>query len=120
MCNNCKLIFTKVVSILCTMEHRGEIIEQAVRNSGLAISKIAEKLGKSRRWIYLMFENPHVPFETIVAIGKILHHDFSEEIKSMNTMVSEPQVIYVKEDANYWREKYYTLLEEYNAYLKKK
>jgi hypothetical protein len=102
------------------MEHRGEIIEQAVRNSGLAISKIAERLGKSRRWMYLMFENPNVPFETIEAIGKILHHDFSDEIKSMNSTVAEPPITYAKQDANYWREKYYTLLEEYNELLKKK
>jgi CRISPR/Cas system-associated exonuclease Cas4 (RecB family) len=102
------------------MEHRGEIIEQAVRSSGLAISKIAEKLGKSRRWMYLMFENPHVSYETIVALGKILHHDFSNEMRSMNSMVSEPQEIYVKQDLHFWREKYYTLLEEYNELLKKK
>jgi plasmid maintenance system antidote protein VapI len=102
------------------MEHRGEIIEQAVRNSGLAISKIAAKLGKSRRWMYLMFENPNVPYETVLEIGKILHHDFSDDLKLMQTSMAEPIEQYGNRDLNYWREKYYALLEEYNELLKKK
>jgi len=102
------------------MEHKGEIIEKAVRNSGLAISKIAAKLGKSRRWMYLMFENPNVPYETVLEIGKILHYDFSDDLKLVNISTSEPIEPYGNKDVNYWREKYYTLLEEYNELLKKK
>lgn len=102
------------------MEHKGEIIEKAVRNSGLAISKIAAKLGKSRRWMYLMFDNPNVPYETVLEIGKILHHDFSHDLKLIQMSVSEPIEPYGNKDVNYWREKYYTLLEEYNELLKKK
>jgi len=102
------------------MEHKGEIIEKAVRNSGLAISKIAAKLGKSRRWMYLMFDNPNVPYEIILEIGKILHHDFSHDLKLIQMSVSEPIEHYGNKDVNYWREKYYTLLEEYNELLKKK
>lgn len=103
------------------MEHRGEIIEQAVRKSGMAITKVADKLGKSRRWMYLMFENPNVPYETIIAIGKIIHHDFSTEIKNMAKAFSDPKDEYLNKlhDAEYWREKYYTLLEEHHELLKK-
>lgn len=112
------------------MIHRGEIIEQAVRNSGLAISKIAQKLGKSRRWMYLMFDNPKVDYETILKIGAIINYDFSEEIKYMPLVVSDtPQANYDKSDTSansvqgntiaYWKEKYFKLLEEHHELLKK-
>ena len=44
------------VKIFVTMQHRGEIVERAIRQSGYPISSIAKKLGKSRRWMYLMFD----------------------------------------------------------------
>lgn len=114
----CKYFYTNLTPYLHSMEHRGEIIEQAVRKSGLAISKVAEKLGKSRRWMYLMFENPNVPYETVLAIGKIIHYDFSNEIKTIHSKFSEPDEQYEVKDVTYWREKYYTLLEEHNELLK--
>ena len=36
----------------CYMEHRGEIIEKAIRNSGIPLTSIARKVGKSRQWVY--------------------------------------------------------------------
>jgi predicted transcriptional regulator len=104
------------------MIHRGEIVEQAVRNSGLAITKIAQKLGKSRRWMYLMFDNPKVDYETILKIGTIINYDFSDEIKYMPMMVTDsPKTAYEKTDntVDYWKEKYFKLLEEHHELLKK-
>lgn len=108
------------------MEHRGEIIEQAIRKSGYPITKIAEKIGKSRRWMYLMFDNPSVSYEVIIRVGKIIHHDFSKDIPELKSNVpgifQEGQETYITakdKDAAYWRQKYYDLLEEYNTFLKK-
>lgn len=104
------------------MIHRGEIVEQAVRNSGLPIARIALKLGKSRRWMYDMFDNPKVDYETILKIGAIINYDFSDEIKYMPLLVSEaPQANYDKSDNTvaYWKEKYFKLLEEHHELLKK-
>jgi predicted transcriptional regulator len=106
------------------MEHRGEIIRSAVYKSGYSITDIAKRLGKSRRWMYLMFENSNVPLDSVIKIGKIIHYDFSEEIKefgvAFNSM-NEPQSIYSKENltTDYWKDKYLVLLEEYNTLLKK-
>jgi hypothetical protein len=107
--------------LLSPMKHRGEIIEQAIRNSGLPISHIAKKLKKSRQWMYVMFENPNVPVETIQEISKIINHDFSDEIKGMPMLVSDVSSTNGKtaHTATYWREKYYTLLEEYHELIKK-
>lgn len=104
------------------MVHKGEIIEEAIRSSGIPISHIAKKLKKSRQWMYVMFENPNVSLETIREIGKIINRDFSDEIKGVPMLVSDSaQSTYTKTDntATYWREKYFALLEEYHELMKK-
>ena len=65
------------------MQHRGEIIKVAVYKSGFPITELAKRMGKSRRWVYLLFENPIVSIDTLLQIGTILHHDFSEEIETL-------------------------------------
>jgi len=102
------------------MLHRGEIIEKAIRESGYSITIVAQRLGKSRRWMYLLFENPSVSIELILQIGKIIYHDFSLEFSeiiqgkkiAVETEVSQNEV-------SFWKEKYFKLLEEYNTLLKK-
>jgi predicted transcriptional regulator len=110
---------------ICTMQHRGEIIKAAIYKSGISITEIAKRLGKSRRWMYLMFENNSVSLDLVLQIGYIIHHDFSEDIKEFNPpkkVLHEPPTIYEKEEeaAAYWKDKYLKLLEEYNVLLKQK
>ena len=105
------------------MLHRGEIIEKAIRESGYSITIVAQRLGKSRRWMYLLFENPTVSIELILQIGKIIYHDFSLEFPEIiqgNKVTNEPENKghAIKEEVSFWKEKYFTLLEEYNALLK--
>ena len=106
------------------MQHRGEIIRKAVYNSGYTITEIAKSLGKSRKWMYLMFENSNVSLDMVLQIGKIIHYDFTDEIKEFNpsSNASKPYTPYEKEkqDTEYWKNKYLKLLEEYNELLKKK
>ena len=73
------------------MEHRGEIIEQAVGKSGMSLVTISKKMGKSRRWLYLQFENPLVSLDVVLQIGKIIYYDFSDDIQilKLNTYISE-------------------------------
>ncbi len=109
--------------IFVVMLHRGEIIEKAIRESGYSITTVAQRLGKSRRWMYLLFENPTVSIELILQIGKIIYHDFSldfPEIIQGNKVINEPEIkgYAIKEEVSFWKEKYFTLLEEYNALLK--
>lgn len=105
------------------MQHRGEIIKIAVYKSGFSISELAKLLGKSRRWMYLMFDNSNVSLDLVLQIGKIIHHEFSDSIKELPTSlkVNESPTAYEKEgiSANYWKDKYLKLLEEYNLLLKK-
>ena len=109
------------------MEHKGEIIEKAVRESGFSITKLANRMGKSRRWVYQIFESRTVPFEYILSIGKIIKHDFTEDIKELKTykpsmakqMMNEPTTEFTndKEEVEYWKEKYLAVLEKYNDLL---
>ena len=82
------------------MQHRGEIIKIAVYKSGFSISELAKRLGKSRRWMYLMFENNTVSLDIVLQIGKIIHHDFSDTIKELSTSlkVNESPTAYEKEE----------------------
>lgn len=107
------------------MQHRGEIIKEAVYKSGYPITELAKRLGKSRRWMYLMFENSNVSLDLILQIGKIIHYDFTEEIKEFNphqNTFNEPVTDFTKEElqSEYWKNKYLKLLEEYNELLKKR
>ena len=104
------------------MQHRGEILKEAIYKSGIPITELAKRLGKSRRWMYLMFDNSTVSLDLVLQIGKIIHHDFSDSIKELSTSpkVNESPTAYEKGEisANYWKDKYLKLLEEYNLLLK--
>lgn len=99
------------------MQHRGEIIKHAVYQSGYSITQLSKQLGKSRRWLYLLFENKNVSLDIVIKIGNIIHHDFSDEIYELKSGFFNSNI---DENIEYWKNKYLRLLEEYNELLKKK
>ena len=106
------------------MQHRGEIIKGAIYKSGVPITELAKRLGKSRRWMYLMFENSNVSLDLVIKIGKIIHYDFTDEIKELGLSTKlrhEMNSTFENEEpsSEYWKNKYLKLLEEYNELLKK-
>ena len=68
-----------------------------------------------------MFDNPNVPYETILEIGNIIHYDFSNKIKNLHTasFIEHNTNEQAEKEQNYWKEKYYALLEEYHELIKK-
>lgn len=104
------------------MQHRGEIIKAAVYKSGYPITELAKRMGKSRRWVYLLFENATVSIDVILQIGMIIHYDFLSEINTpvTNLSLTNDSQNQHAQDENYWKNKYLKLLEEYNELLKKK
>lgn len=107
------------------MTHRGEIIENAVRKSGMTITLVAKRMGKSRRHLYNIFESPNVSIDVVLQIGKIIHHDFTSEIFEVKKIQVDDQVVNENHDniyqlekpASYWKDKYLNLLEKYNRLL---
>lgn len=110
----------------CDMQHKGEIVEKAVRESGYSITKLAARLGKSRRWVYDAFQNRNLSIDVILEIGKVIFYDFSNEILELkrfkvNAQDSAQFTYQVDENSvEYWKNKYLDLLEKYNRLLEGK
>lgn len=103
------------------MIHRGEIVERVVRSSGIPLTRIADKMNKSRRWVYNAFETADLSLDLILEFGKILHYDFSQDIPQLangKSIISDISTPYGENNPEYWKEKYYQLLEEHNELLK--
>jgi predicted transcriptional regulator len=108
------------------MQHRGEIIKKAVNESGFKKSLLAQRLGVKRGTIYNYFDRANVSLDIVLTIGKIIHYDFSRDISELrkyegadtNSMVVNEPVQHPQYEADYWRDKYYNLLEIHNELLK--
>ncbi len=108
------------------MEHRGELLEAAIRYSGIPVTRIVKNLNRSRRWLYNQFSRPDVPLDVMLEIGKIIRHDFSTEIQDLRSdhrtrsiLAEGLEVGYGEQSVQFWKDKYLKLLEEYNDLLKK-
>ena len=111
------------------MQHKGETLEKAIRESGHSITKLAQKMGKSRSWVYQIFDSANVPIDYIIDIGKSIHHDFTGEIKGIKIYSDTDRSLPSREmtysrgvnstEVDYWKEKYMDLIERYNELLLK-
>jgi hypothetical protein len=89
--------------------HIGNVVQSQVKKSGIKIAELARRINKSRRFIYVLFENRNAPLHYVEEIGNALHYDFSNEIAGINK---------TKEIEVCWKDKYISLLEEHNELLK--
>lgn len=105
------------------MIHRGEKVEIAIRKSGMTIAEVARRLKKSRRHIYNLFEDPSVPIDIVLQIGKIIHYNFALDIpeikddKTIQDSSFHQHNISSGQEVEFWKEKYLILLEKYNSLL---
>jgi len=93
--------------------HRGQLLKNAVKKSGIKISELARRICRSRRFVYIMFDKQDVPLDYMIKIGEAINHNFFEETKSSHNDIPH---LYQKEE--YWKDKYIALLEEHNELLK--
>src|SRR5690606_14570081 len=85
-------------------------------NQKFPITLLAKRLKKSRRYSYDVFEKQDVTLDLILRIGKIIQHDFSNDLKNLSKIpeeyqlevITEPDISF--EDVNYWKSKYFELL----------
>ena len=124
MSKYCAHIFLLFILHICKMYvHIGEIIQKAVREKKFPITLLSQRLYKSRQHIYNIFNNPDVPLEEVLKIGKIIQYDFTEEIKSLAQLpeefridiLSEPEI--KMETPMYWKSKYFEILEQHKLLL---
>lgn len=61
------------------MSHQGEILQEAIKNSGISITRIVEELGITRPTIYRKFKEETIDYNFVKRIGDIINHDFSND-----------------------------------------
>ena len=66
------------------MPHQGEILQDAIKNSGISITRIVEELGITRPTIYRKFKEETLDPNLVKSIGHIIGHDFSSDFTLVN------------------------------------
>jgi AcrR family transcriptional regulator len=61
------------------MPHQGEILQEAIKRSGISITRIVEELGITRPTIYRKFKEETLDATFVKNIGQIIGHDFSAD-----------------------------------------
>ncbi|GAB3301652.1 helix-turn-helix domain-containing protein [Hymenobacter tenuis] len=61
------------------MSHQGEILQEAIKNSGISITRIVEELGITRPTIYRKFKEEILDYGFVKRVGEIISHDFSQD-----------------------------------------
>ena len=69
------------------MPHQGEILQEAIKNSGISITRIVEELGITRPTIYRKFKEETVDYSFVKKVGDVINHDFSEYFTSLQQPV---------------------------------
>lgn len=73
------------------MPHQGEILQEAIKNSGISITRIVEELGITRPTIYRKFKEETVDYSFVKKIGEIINRDFSQDF----TIVAQSTIPFV-------------------------
>ncbi|MBG8554531.1 helix-turn-helix domain-containing protein [Hymenobacter guriensis] len=69
------------------MPHQGEILQEAIKNSGISITRIVDELGITRPTIYRKFKEETLDYNFVKRIGEIISHDFSQDFTSLQQTV---------------------------------
>ena len=110
-------------------KHHGEILEEAVKKSGISITALADKVGYSRSAYYKHIIDAYLPFDILEQYGKVLKHDFSIDLPEMKKLrfeedpeeYAQPTSIeQAVQQRDYWRNKYYGLLEKHQQLLEER
>lgn len=65
------------------MPHQGEILQEAIKHSGISITRIVDELGITRPTIYRKFKEETVDYSFVKRVGDIINHDFSLDFTSL-------------------------------------
>ncbi len=69
------------------MPHQGEILQEAIKNSGISITRIVDELGITRPTIYRKFKDDTLDAGFVTRVGEIINHDFSQDFTSVQQSV---------------------------------
>ncbi|MBX9890552.1 MAG: hypothetical protein K2X94_04745 [Amoebophilaceae bacterium] len=115
--------------IVSMKEHKGKIVEEAIKNSGYQMKALAKKLGIARNTLYTKIKEAQLDDAFIIKIGNIIHYDFSISFPNLQVdqgEVQDHQGIYSHAayknpdfiELQLLNKKYLKLLEDYTKLLK--
>jgi AcrR family transcriptional regulator len=61
------------------MPHQGEIVQEAIKSSGISITRIVEELGITRPTIYRKFKDDTLDTSFVKRVGEIIGHNFAQD-----------------------------------------
>jgi hypothetical protein len=106
-----------------------KILSEALEKSGLTKSQIAIKTGYNRSTIYRHLDDENLDPAIYLRYGRAINHDFSDKVPAlvnMHSAFAEPISNYgvnsiadALKQRDFWKDKYITLLENYNELMKK-
>ena len=73
------------------MPHQGEILQDAIKHSGISITRIVEEMGITRPTIYRKFKEETIDYGFVTRVGEIINHNFSNDF----TTVQQPSLPFV-------------------------
>jgi hypothetical protein len=65
------------------MPHQGEILQEAIKSSGISITRIVEEMGITRPTIYRKFKEDTIEYNFVKRVGEIIGHDFSNDFTTV-------------------------------------
>nr|WP_294941711.1 hypothetical protein [uncultured Mucilaginibacter sp.] len=101
-------------------KHHGKIIEYTLRKNDYNISDLAKSMNVNRRTLYNWFTHEKIKKDIVFRIGCIIRHDFSQQFPEMfssddfNVINLPKKKQLLGDEGNFWKNKYLTLLNEYN------
>jgi hypothetical protein len=97
-------------------QHRGEILEIAIRKGPYSIKNLAEKLQISRNTLYNRFKEPDLDYSFILQVGDLIYHNFKTDFPELKTTVPI-QPNQHNQELRQIEKKYIALLECYEKLL---
>ena len=61
------------------MPHQGEILQEAIKSSGISITRIVEEMGITRPTIYRKFKEDTIDYNFVKRVGDVIGHDFAND-----------------------------------------
>jgi transcriptional regulator with XRE-family HTH domain len=116
------------------MKHAGELVKAVVADRGISVALLARRLGRSRQFVYNLFEKPSLDLELLHLLRKELNYPFAElmgndpKVRMYGTSyLSEAEYNNLSEqleaairEKELWKDKYTRLLEEMNRLLQQR
>ncbi|MFD1467967.1 helix-turn-helix domain-containing protein [Hymenobacter caeli] len=76
-------IFVSLAHASLSMPHQGEILQEAIKNSGISITRIVEEMGITRPTIYRKFKDETIDYNFVKRVGDVIGHDFANDFTSL-------------------------------------